>query len=334
MSERVYIGMGDWDERPGSIGVYALDRSSGSLSPIEIIEAGLFPSFLAIDHARHRLHAVDEVGGGIRSYAIDPTSGRLRLSGTARGGQPVYLQITAAGTVLGAAYAGGEALHFLVDDRGQPSRGQAPVVGQHAHAIVATRDQRFAFVPCLGSDTIVTTRFDPATGGIEVIGTTEVARGSGPRHLVFDADETHAYLSCELSQEVMVFDFDATQGTLALRQTLSLHPPGPGSGADLHLHPSGRFLYASVRPADAEGQIAIYAVDAGGGLTHVENTSTHGRIPRNFALDPRGELLVVANRVSKSVVCYRIDAVSGRLTRLALTETPDNAAFVGFGSEP
>ena len=54
--------------------------------------------------------------------------------------------------------------------------------------------------------------------------------------------------------------------------------------ADLHLAPSGRFLYASVRGDDA---LAVFAVDqTTGALTPVQRVSTGGRWPRNFGLDP------------------------------------------------
>jgi 6-phosphogluconolactonase len=59
----------------------------------------------------------------------------------------------------------------------------------------------------------------------------------------------------------------------------------------------------------------VFAIDAATGrLTPVEQVSTDGKSPRAFALDPTGAFLVVANQRSDSLVSFRVDASSGRLT--------------------
>jgi 6-phosphogluconolactonase len=54
--------------------------------------------------------------------------------------------------------------------------------------------------------------------------------------------------------------------------------------------------------------------EAKGTLTAVERTPTGGKTPRNFAIDPTGAWLLAANQDSGSVVPFRIDAGSGRLS--------------------
>jgi 6-phosphogluconolactonase len=49
-------------------------------------------------------------------------------------------------------------------------------------------------------------------------------------------------------------------------------------------------------------------------LTPVEHVSTQGRTPRNFSLDPTGGYLFAANENSSTVVLFRVDAKTGRLT--------------------
>ena len=53
---------------------------------------------------------------------------------------------------------------------------------------------------------------------------------------------------------------------------------------------------------------------ATGRLTVVERVSTGGKTPRNFAIDPTGRTLLAANQGSDSVVVFRIDDKTGRLT--------------------
>ncbi len=83
------------------------------------------------------------------------------------------------------------------------------------------------------------------------------------------------------------------------------------SGADIHVHPSGRFLYASNRGHDT---IAVFAIDGDSGtLTPVEYQSTRGKTPRNFAIDPTGQYLLAANQGSNTIVVFRINQDTGAL---------------------
>jgi 6-phosphogluconolactonase len=76
--------------------------------------------------------------------------------------------------------------------------------------------------------------------------------------------------------------------------------------------PKGRYLYGSNRGHDS---IAVYAIDpAKGMLTLIEDVSTLGKEPRNFALDPTGAYLFAANQNSNSVVVFRVNPRNGRLT--------------------
>jgi 6-phosphogluconolactonase len=91
--------------------------------------------------------------------------------------------------------------------------------------------------------------------------------------------------------------------------------PGDFSGnndcADLHISPSGKFLYGSNR---GHNSIVVFAInESTGKLTYLEHTATQGKTPRNFAVDPTGRFLLVANQESDTVVTLRIDPVTGRL---------------------
>jgi 6-phosphogluconolactonase len=46
----------------------------------------------------------------------------------------------------------------------------------------------------------------------------------------------------------------------------------------------------------------------------VEHVSTQGKTPRNFSLDPTGGYLFAANENSDTVVLFRVNANTGRLT--------------------
>ena len=71
---------------------------------------------------------------------------------------------------------------------------------------------------------------------------------------------------------------------------------------------------SSVRTAGHDS-LVVYAVDESTGrLSFVEHHSCLGRTPRDFAVDPSGRFLLVANQNSDAVVVLRIDPKSGKLT--------------------
>jgi len=112
----------------------------------------------------------------------------------------------------------------------------------------------------------------------------------------------------------MAFAYDKAKGALTELQTLSALPDGfSGTSycADIHVHPSGKFLYGSNRGHDS---IVIYAVDgATGKLTLIGHEPVQGKWPRNFGIDPTGQFLLVANERSDNVVVFRLDPQSGKL---------------------
>jgi 6-phosphogluconolactonase len=98
---------------------------------------------------------------------------------------------------------------------------------------------------------------------------------------------------------------------------------GANTCADLHVHPSGQFLYGSNRGADG---LCVFSIEQSSGrLTYVGDELTQGKTPRNFAIDPTGTFLIAANQDSDSLVSFRIEAQTGRLTptgRVCDTPTP------------
>ena len=109
--------------------------------------------------------------------------------------------------------------------------------------------------------------------------------------------------------------YDAKHGVLHEMETPSTLPAGVvvtnNSCAEVQVHPTGRFVYASNRGHDS---IAVFAVEAKSGrLARVEVAPTLGQTPRHFALDPSGQWLLAENQASDSVVVFRVEPGSGKL---------------------
>jgi len=117
------------------------------------------------------------------------------------------------------------------------------------------------------------------------------------------------------------FKYNELNGTLTDIETVSTLPSdfsGTSYCADVHVSPSGKFLYGSNR---GHNSIVVFQIDQQTGkLTLVEHVSTEGNWPRNFTIDPSGAFLLVANQRSENVVVFSINASTGRLKPTGVNE--------------
>jgi len=97
------------------------------------------------------------------------------------------------------------------------------------------------------------------------------------------------YVINELGSSITVFAYDAQAGSGRKLQTISTLPGGfeeSNTCADIHVHPSGRFVYGSNRGHDS---LAIFSIESSTGrLTAKGHMPTQGKTPRNFGIDPSG----------------------------------------------
>lgn len=325
----------------GSKGIYAcrFHPDSGKLTPVVLAGETVNPSFVAADSADRFLFAANEIGdyqgaksGSVTSFAIDRQTGMLRRLNTvsSRGADPCHLAVDkGARHVLVANYSGGSVAVLPVAPDGMlaeasdfvqhlgssvdPQRQREP----HAHNVVLTPDNRFAVVSDLGLDKLLVYRYDGVNGKLKPNDPPygRVKAGSGPRHIAFHPNGHFAYVISEMGNIITAFHWDGHKGEFSEIETVPTLPKdfkGENTTAEIAVHPSGRFLYGSNRGHDS---IVVYAIDpAKGTLKFVEDVSTGGREPRNFALDPTGRYLFAANQNSNTVVVFRVNAQTGRLT--------------------
>jgi 6-phosphogluconolactonase len=324
----------------GSKGIYAfrLDSATGKLTSLGLAAETAEPSFLAVDSGGRFLYAANETAnyngqptGAVSAFAIDPKTGKLSFLNevSSRGEDPAHVALDRTDRyALVSNYTGGSAAVFpiLKDGRlGEASwfvqhRGSSVnherQKGPHAHAIALSPDNRFAVVADLGLDQLLVYGFDAAKGTLGANPQVVTASpGAGPRHLVFSSDGRFLYAINELQCTVATYSYDSATGALHQLQTISTLPKGfrgSNTAAEIEIHPSGQFLFASNRGDDS---IAVFAIDSiTGTLTYVETRSTGGKTPRNFAIDPAGSWLIAANQDSDDIIVFRIDRKTGRLT--------------------
>ncbi len=333
----VYVGTYTTGASEG-IHIYRMNSASGALELAGKVTGVDNPSFLAVDRQHRHLYAVNEVAefagrptGAVSAFSIDPRTGTLRRLNqrSSQGPGPCHLGVDRTGHhVLVANYSGGSVSVLPVDDAGQlgeatdfiqhhgaginPERPAEP----HAHSITLDPANRYAFVADLGLDRVMIYRFDATLGKLEPADDpwVEIKAGAGPRHFDFHPGGGYAYLINELDSTIVAFAYDGTSGTLREVQTAPALPRdygGTSHCADIHVSPSGRFLYGSNRGHDS---IVAFRIDeATGRLTYLGHEPTQGENPRGFAIDPTGEFLLVANQDTDTIVTFRIDRETGRL---------------------
>jgi 6-phosphogluconolactonase len=327
-----------------SKGIYSFrfDPATGQLKPLGLAAELPNPSFLATDPQHRFLYAVTEMGpepgaddykknGFVSSYSIDRKTGALTLLNKvdAGGGGSCHLVVDKTNkTLFVANYGSGNVASFAIKPDGSigertgfyqhsgSSVNPARQTGPHAHAVVLSPDNRFLFVPDLGTDQVKIYRIDVQKGTFAPNdpASAEVKAGYGPRHFAFGHGAKYAYALCEMGSSVAVFSYDPAKGSLTPVQTISNLPDdfkGEDNSAEIEVDRSGRFLYASNRGNDS---ITVYAIDpAKGTLTKVEVVPTQGKTPRNFSLDPTGKYLIAANQDSSTMVVFSVDPKDGRL---------------------
>jgi 6-phosphogluconolactonase len=357
------------DLPPGNgrgIHLFQVDRTSGAMTPMGIVEMGTSPSALAVNAARTRLYSANETDragddkqGTISAFSVNRTDGKLELLNTVRSGGagPTYISLHPGGRhLLVANYFGGSVavLPILADgqlgdasdvkaDAGTigPTRathapaGSFAVSGHdrtHAHMIQADPSGRFVLHADLGLDKIFVWRFDDQHGVLAPNDPPSVSlpAGDGPRHFHFHPNGRWLYSIQEEGSTVVLFDYDSASGRLSPRQTISTLPPGfAGSNfcSEILVSADGHYVYVGNRLHDS---IGIFSVASDGRLTFVGEEWTRGNYPRSFTFDPTGRFLYCCNQRADAVTVFRVNRTTGAISFTGHYAAVGNPSIVVF----
>lgn len=349
-----------------SKGIYMVrfNAATGEFGEPQLAAEIANPSFIAVSPNHRFLYAVSEdplsVGppldhaSYVSAYAIDPSSGKLRLLNTkpTGGTSTCFLSLDRTGKYVMMANFGSSSITILnVHPDGSlggmtafmqhlgHSKDPLIQVAPHPHSILPSPDNKYVIVSDLGLDKIFVYNFDDKTGALSPADPhfATVAPGGGPRHFAFGRDGKFGYQLSEMSGALNVFSWNPEGGVLAPVQVLSTVTPGlvtDNHSAEIEISPDGKFLYESNRRVanDVRGpdSIGVYAIDpAKGTLTQVEEKQTV-IMPRNFTLDPTGNYLLVASELHNTVSLYKIDHTIGKLTDTGKKITIDTPVCLKF----
>jgi 6-phosphogluconolactonase len=279
---------------PESRGIYrsVLDDQTGRLSAPTLVAQASSPMFAALSPDGRYLYAgLSADGGQVGAWSIGADGTFTKLNQQPSGGAtPCHVWVDATGkNLLVANYTGGNIACFPVKADG--SLGEPTAIVEHTGSGPHPRRQ---------------TKPHP--------------------HSVY-SDPTNSFVySADLgADEVKIYRFDATKGTLVPNNPPSGKVPPGGGPRHFALHPRG-FAYAN---NEMGLSVTVFKHDATtGALTEiqtvpalVEGTPTQGVTTAEIFVHPSGKWLYLSNRGHDAIVVYAIGD-DGKLTWIEETLVP------------
>ncbi len=332
----VFIGTST-GKNSASKGIYLadFDAATGKLSKPTLAAEYQNSGFLALHPTQPILYACGKPNtpfpdgtDSVAAFSIGTDQGLKFLGEASVGGKGAcHVAVDATGkTVAIANYNDGTIATITLDEKGIPgaiatlisNQGSGPNQqrqdGPHAHGVYFDKANANLFVPDLGLDQVLVYPFDAGTSKLgKALPSLMTAPGAGPRHMTFSPDEKHAYVINELDNTVLTASFENGKlQPLGTVPTLPKEFTEKNTTAEIEVHPSGRFAYASNRGHDS---IVVYRRDEKTGeLTFLQHAPCGGKTPRHFKIDPTGKWLLCAHQSSSTISVLPLDSQSGLLS--------------------
>ncbi len=309
-----------------------LDSETGHLSAPELIAPAKGASYQALSRDGKFLYTTVEAdGGGVAAYRVEGAKLIFLNKEATQGQGATHLAVDGSGqNLLVANYGSGSVACLPIKADGSlgavtsfdQHTGKGPNVarqaGPHAHGIYPDAQNRYVYVPDLGTDDVFIYKLEvekhelvlqnPKSG--------RVPAGAGPRHLAFSPHGKFLYVCNEMGLSVTTFAVNPADGQLKELQTITTMPEGTAgikgtTVAEIFTDRRGHFLYVSNRGHDS---LAVFAIQPNGTLALVQHVLNVPAVPRGFGLSPDSQWLVCAGQKSGTVNAYRIDEKTGQLT--------------------
>jgi 6-phosphogluconolactonase len=290
----VYVGSytkdppGGGSNNPIGLSVFRFDPQTGALAPVQQVPSAN-PSFVALDPSKRFLYVINEIddyegkkSGSIEAYAIDPDAGTLKLLNRQSLNSPIpaHLAVDPTGRqVVVANYIGGDFVVLPIETDG---------------------------------------RLGPVSGVLKDTGTgpnKDRQEAPHPHSVVFDPDGRFI-AAADLGID-KVQTFRLANGGLERVSEASV-APGAGPRHLVFSH-DGKTLYVI---DELNATITAFAYDAATGKIGQTLQSISTEPPgysgphstAEIAMHPSGKFLYGSNRGAQSIVGYRIDPATGKLS--------------------
>jgi 6-phosphogluconolactonase len=301
-----------------------LNLKTGKIEKISLCNDGVNATYLEKSpNDKYLFAAIDrfsEVGsvsvfsidkkGALTSLSTQPSHGLSTCHVSCdRKGERVFLSSYADSKLTAYTFDGSEispATEIITYEGSGPNPERQE--NSHAHQAMVSPDNKWLYVCDLGSDKIWIHDMTDLENKVKSI---DVPAGYGPRHLVWNESLNKSYVLCELNSHILGYDWDKETGNMSLIEDISALPEeykGQAAGSAIRIHPKGKALYVSDR---GQNSIIVHSIGESGQLTYENWFSIRGKTPRDFAVDPTGNWLLVANQDTDSIVPFKLDDESG-----------------------
>lgn len=309
---------------------YSFNTETGETQLKTSTDGVVNPSFLTLSPDKKLIYSVNEDGNNSKASAFkfDESSNEFEFlnSQPSMGNDPCNI-LNDDDNILIANYSGGNITVYgknpdgsignykqIMKHQNKATPGKEPKPA-HIHMVQFTPDKKYVVASDLGNDKLYIYKYNPKAKSavLEFYVLVMVGKGAGPRHFTFSPDGKFLYLINELDGSLIAFRYEDEE-LFYLDETTIVDDKfkGKTSAADIHISADGKFLYATNR-GDAN-TISCFEIKKNGRLKLKQTTSTLGKGPRNFAIDPTGNFLLVAHQYTNNVVVFSIDKAKGLLT--------------------
>ncbi|CAK4709878.1 unnamed protein product [Aphanomyces euteiches] len=258
------------------LSIFSTDPSNGQLTLANEFTSkvtGGMPTYMAFSHDQKFLYLVNSEGQGkVTSLRVRYDGNKIALDNLGRknplqvtaptnSGGPVHLVVTQDNRfVITAGYGAGVVTVLEIESTGKAAnivdsvtfQGASHVVpdrqeGPHAHCVTLSPDNRYVYVTDLGNDKIMQFQFNRQTGKLRAISPSFVSTGAGslPRHMVFHPRGDRLFLATEHSNELVLFDYNNTNGNLKLRQRVKTTNATDITTGAIHAAQDGHILVSN-----------------------------------------------------------------------------------------
>lgn len=314
----------------GGISVFSRAQPDSDWEEIQVYER-MNPSFLAFGSEKRTLYAAQGDGSKVAAFAIDGQTGLLHFLNERHVGfyNSVSVAVSPDGEFLLVAclnhgHGGVLSIRLLEDgslgklcDIQIPQGSHGPLypaqVGTQPHQVRFDPAGRHLAVCDKGLDQIITYSLDECSGQLKQTHAVDFPMSCCPRHVCFHPKQDLAYLLTEWIGGVIACTYCGGVFTpiQMVRTTPDSFVGRRNVGAELEIHPTGKFLYASNR---GHNSLVVYQICDDGRLAPLSWCSEGVDKPRFFTIAQDGKMLYCANEGSHCITAYAICEQTGTLT--------------------
>lgn len=314
----------------GGIHVFCRNPSDLQWTQIQVYEIEN-PSYLAFGKDKNTLYTVRADGNIITAFSVDPKTGMLSYLNEKNiafnnGVSLVTDQESRFLFVASASIEPGAFVSIRLEKDGSLGELCGVTIFQgetgplrpaqlcsQPHQVCYDSQGKFLIEPDRGLDEINTIEVDYETGSMKKVHSLKLPASCCPRHVSFHPSKNYAYILTEWIGRIVVCHYE--NGIFTPIEIIDTTPSSflglKNLAAEIQIHPSGKYVYASNRGHDS---IAAFRIKKDGRLESIGWYTEGVSKPRYFTLSEDGCALFCANESGHTVTCYSISEQTGELS--------------------